>query len=135
MGCSADVYPLASQFVIDGATEPQQGEAFIAEVAKLLRQHAEHIDADSLTRARNQISVRALRSLEQPAKRMEAAAQELFTFDRLREPGEWLTRLQAVDALQVQRVFQRMLASRAAVGLAGSVPARLKEHAATLGGA
>jgi predicted Zn-dependent peptidase len=132
VGCSADVYPLASQFVIDGATEPAQAEAFITEVARLLRQHAEHIDEEGLARARNQISVRVLRAQEQPAKRMEVAAQELFTFGRLREPGEWLARLQAVDAAQVQRVFQRMLASRAAVGLAGSVPARLKERAAEL---
>lgn len=135
VGCSADVYPLASQFVIDGATDPAQGEAFITEVARLLRQHAEHIDEDSLTRARNQISVRALRALEQPAKRMEVAVQELFTFGRMRDPGEWLARLQAVDATQVQRVFQRMLSSRAAVGLAGSVPAKLKERAALLNSA
>jgi predicted Zn-dependent peptidase len=132
VGCSADVYPLASQFVIDGATEPQQGEAFVAEVARLLRQHADTVDPVGLARARNQIRVRALRALEQPAKRLEVAAQELFTFGRVREPAEWLVRLQAVDATQVQQVFQRMLASRAAVGLAGSVPARLKERAGAL---
>lgn len=132
VGCSADVTPLAGQFVIDAATEPAQGEAFIAEVARLLHQHADRADPEGLARARNQISVRALRALEQPAKRMEVAAQELFTFGRLRDTSEWLARLQAVQAPEVQGVFQRMLASRAAVGLAGSVPARLKEHAARL---
>lgn len=132
VGCSADVYPLCSQFVIDAATEPQQGEAFITEVARLLRQHAEHADPAGLARARNQISVRALRSLEQPAKRMEVAAQELFTFGQMRDPGEWLARVRAVTAAQVQGVFQRMLQSRAAVGLAGSVPAKLKDRAAVL---
>ena len=135
VGCSADVYPLCSQFVIDGATEPQQGEAFISEVARLLRQHADQPDATGLARARNQISVRSLRALEQPAKRMEVAAQELFTFGRVREPGEWLARLRAVSADEVQAVFRRMLASRAAVGLAGSVPAKLKDHAAALSAA
>ena len=132
VGCSADVTPLAGQFVIDAATEPAQGEAFITEVARLLHQHADRADPEGLARARNQISVRALRALEQPAKRMEVAAQELFTFGHLRDTSEWLARLQAVQAPEVQGVFQRMLAGRAAVGLAGSVPARLKEHAARL---
>lgn len=132
VGCSADVTPLAGQFVIDAATEPAQGEAFITEVARLLRQHADRPDPEGLARARNQISVRALRALEQPAKRMEVAAQELFTFGRLRDTSEWLARLQAVQAPEVQGVFQRMLSSRAAVGLSGSVPAKLKEHAARL---
>lgn len=132
VGCSADIYPLASQFVIDAATEPAQGEAFFDEVSRLLRQLAERADPLGLERARNQISVRALRALEQPAKRMEVAAQELFTFGRMRDAGEWLARVRAVEAAEVQSVFARMLAGRAAVGLAGSVPAKLKERAALL---
>ncbi len=132
VGCSADVYPLASQFVIDAATEPAQGEAFFDEVSRLLKAHANAVDPVGLERARNQITVRALRAQEQPAKRMEVAAQELFTFGKVRDADEWLARVRAVDAAQVQQVFQRMLASRAAVGLSGSVPAKLKERAAAL---
>jgi predicted Zn-dependent peptidase len=132
VGCSADVYPLASQFVIDGATEPAQGEAFFDAVSRLLQQHADTIDPVNLARARNQISVRALRALEQPTKRMEVAAQELYTFGRVRDTSEWLARVQAVDADEARGVFRRMLASPVAVGLAGSVPARLKERAARL---
>jgi predicted Zn-dependent peptidase len=128
VGCSADIYPLCSQFVIDAATEPHHGEAFVDEVLRLLRQLADSPDSAGLERARNQISVRALRALEQPAKRMEVAAQELFTFGRVRDTGEWLARLRTVDAPEVQAVFRRMLAGRAAVGLAGSVPARLKDR-------
>ncbi|HEX3141882.1 MAG TPA: pitrilysin family protein [Rhizobacter sp.] len=132
VGCTVDVMPLASQFVIDAATDPQQGEAFITETERLLKQHAGATDPVGLQRARNQISVRALRALEQPAKRLETAAQEVFTFGHLREPAEWLQRLQAVSADELRRVFERMLASPAAIGLAGSVPARVKERAAAL---
>jgi len=63
---------------------------------------------------------------------MEVAAQELFTFGQMRDPGEWLARVRAVTAAEVQGVFQRMLQSRVAVGLAGSVPAKLKDRAAVL---
>ncbi|MBX3622642.1 MAG: insulinase family protein [Rhizobacter sp.] len=134
VGCSADVTPLAGQFVIDAATEPEQGEALLEAVSRLLHQHADAIDPVGLSRARNQISVRALRALEQPAKRLEVAAQELFTFGRVRDTGEWLARVQAVDAHEVQGVFQHMLAGRAAVGLAGSVPARVRQRAEALAG-
>ncbi|MGY4827559.1 M16 family metallopeptidase [Sphaerotilaceae bacterium SBD11-9] len=129
VACSADVMAHAGQVVIDAATDPQQADAFFTETARLLAQHAEHGHAAGLERARNQITVRQLRALEHPAKRLEAAAQDVFTFGRLREPADWLARLQAVDAHQVRDVFAQMLASRGAAGLAGSVTARAKAQA------
>ena len=130
--CSADILPLAGQFVIEAATAPAQAEEFFVAVARLLRQQAEHTDAVGLERARNQITVRTLRALESPTRRLEAAAQDLFTFGHLRDPHAWLARLQAVSAEQVRAVFQHLLAGRAAVALAGSVPARAREQAEAL---
>ena len=130
--CSADVLPLAGQFVIEAATAPAQSEEFFVQVARLLRQHADSSDAVGLERARNQITVRSLRALEHPARRLEAAAQDLFTFGRLRDTHQLLSRMQAVTAHDVQAVFARMLASPAAVALAGSVPARARERAMAL---
>jgi predicted Zn-dependent peptidase len=132
VACSADVLPLAGQFVIEASTAPAQAEEFLVEVARLLREQAAGTDAVGLARARNQLTVRALRSLEQPARRLEAAAQDLFTFRRLRDTQDWLARLEAVTAADVQAVFARMLASRAAAALAGSVPGRVRERAETL---
>ena len=128
--CSADVLPQAGQFVLEAATAPAQAEEFLVAVARLLRQHTEGTDPVGLERARNQITVRTLRALEQPARRLEASAQDLFTFGRLRDTHEWLAHLQAVTATDVRDVFTRMLASTAAVALAGSVPARARERAA-----
>lgn len=132
LSCSADVLPLAGQFVIEAATAPAQADEFFVEVARLLQQHAETSDAVGLQRARNQITVRALRALEQPARRLEAAAQDLFTFGRLRDTHEWLARVQALTAGDVRAVFGQMLASPAAVALAGNVSARARERAETL---
>lgn len=131
-GCSADVLPLAGQFVIEAATAPAQADEFFVEVARLLQQHAESSNAVGLRRAQNQITVRLLRALEQPSRRLEAAAQDLFTFGRLRDTHEWLARMQALNGDDVRTVFARMLASPAAVALAGSVPAQARERATAL---
>jgi predicted Zn-dependent peptidase len=134
VACSADVLPLTGQFVIEAATAPAQAEDFFVEVARLLRQQADGSDAVGLQRARNQLTVRALRGLEQPSRRLEAAAQDLFTFGRLRDTHEWLARLQAVTAQDAREAFAKMLESTAAVALAGSVPARARERAQALFG-
>lgn len=130
--CSADVLPLAGQFVIEAATAPEQAEEFFVAVARLLDEQATRTDAVALQRARNQLTVRALRALEQPSRRLEAAAQDVFTFGRVRDTAEWLQRLLAVGDADVRAVFGRMRGGAAAVALAGSVPARVREKAATL---
>jgi predicted Zn-dependent peptidase len=132
--CTADILPLTGQFFIEGATAPEQAEEFLIAVEALLRQHAEQpIARLGLERARKQLTVRLLRAQEQPARRLEAAAQDLFTFGRLRETHEGLAQLQAVTPRQVKAVFKTLLARRqAAVALAGSVPTRVRERATVL---
>ncbi|MDP2004385.1 MAG: pitrilysin family protein [Rubrivivax sp.] len=132
--CSADVLPLTGQFVIEAATAPEQAEAFFVEVARLLHEHAGAVDAVGFERARNQLTVRALRALEQPSRRLEAAVQDVFTYGAPRDSAAELARLQAVTAAEVQAVFARMLASPAAVAMAGTVPARARSRAAELFG-
>ena len=133
VACSADILPLTAQFVVEGATAPRQAGEFLEAVTGLLRRHADApADPADLARARTQLRLRALRGLEQPGRRLEAAAQDLFTFGRLRAADDSLQRLEAVSAAEVQAVFQRLLSGRAALGLAGSVPARLREQAQAL---
>ena len=131
VACSADLLPCGGQFVIEAATSPAQSLEFMEAVATLLRKHAERApEAEGLARARQQLRLRTLRQQEQPARRLEQAAQELFMLGRLRAEGEWLQRLDAVTPAQVRSVFERQQSGRAAVGLAGSVPQRLRERAA-----
>lgn len=131
--CTADVLPMTGQFVIEAATASRQAAELFTEVARLLQQQAdEGPDKVGLARARRQMQVRFLRGLEQPGRRLEAAAQDLFTFGELRDANEGLARLLAVRPKQVQDVFARMLTRPAAVGLAGSVPARLADQARSL---
>lgn len=130
--CSADVLPIAGQFVIEAATAPGRAEEFVTAVSRLLDEHANGTDRVGLQRARNQLAVRALRALEQPSRRLEAVAQDLFTFGRVRDTHEWLQRLQAVGEAEVRQVFAGMRGRPAAVALAGSVPARVREKATAL---
>lgn len=130
--CSADILPLAGQFVIEAATDPAQAETFLEAVAVMLRAQAEQVDTVALERARNQIEVRTLRGLEQPGRRLEAAALELFELGALRDPMDGLHQLQRLSADDAQRVFRRLLQGRAAVGLAGQVPERVRSRAQAL---
>jgi predicted Zn-dependent peptidase len=129
VACNADIFPLSGQFVIDAATAPAQADEFVVQVARLLREHAGRINEACLTRARNQLKVRALRGLEQPSRRLEAAAQDLFTFGHLRDVRDWLAKLEEVTAEQVRATFARMLETPAAVALVGSVPDKARDRA------
>ncbi len=131
-GCSADVSPLAGQFVIEAATAPEQAEELLVEVMRLLRAQAESVDAVGLERARKQLIVRALRAREQPARRLELAAQEIFTFGKPQPPEQAVERLRAVTAAQVRDALAGMLAHPPAVALAGRVPRRATERVAEL---
>ena len=133
-GCAADILPHAGQFVIEAATAPTQAAALLAEISRLLAQHARRIDDAALARARHQIEVRMLRALEHPARGLESAAQDLFTFGRLRDPRQTLQQLQALDGEAVRAVFKRMCGQRAAVALVGNVPAAVCDGTTALFG-
>jgi predicted Zn-dependent peptidase len=134
--CSADVLELAGQFVIEASTSPQQLDEFFAEVVRLLQSMAESTDPAGLERARRQIEVRELRALERPARRLEAAALDLFALDRVRAHAETLAALTDVTAAQVRDAFAAMLQGGASIAVAGKLrrgaDAALRERAAPL---
>ena len=119
--CSADVGGLCGQFVVEASLAPEHLDEFFVEVTRLLRARAERVDAAELARARNQITVRSLRALERPAQRIEAAAQDLFVFGRVRPRAELLSRVGAIDAAQVSAAFADLLASAPTVAIAGKL--------------
>ena len=119
--CSADVSDLCGQFVIEASTGHEHLDEFVVESARLLRAHAEAIAPVDLERARNQIAVRTLRALERPSRRIEDAALDVYVHGRVRSRGELMERVEAVTAEDVRSAFERMLAQRPAVAIAGSV--------------
>ena len=119
--CSADLTDLSGQFVVEASTTPERLDECATELARLLAAHAGHVAPVDLERARNQLAVRCLGAQEQPFRRLEEAAQDLFVHGRVRPRAELLAGLQAVTAEQVRDVFERMLGQAAAVAVAGKL--------------
>lgn len=126
VACSTESLPWGGQFFIEAATAADQTDTLLEQVLLLLRRHAERIDEADVDRARRQLTVRTLRGLEQPARRLEQAAQDLFCLGRTRSPAECLEALHASDAGRLRDLFAQLLQGRPAIALAGSIrrPAR-----------
>jgi predicted Zn-dependent peptidase len=120
--CSADVMELSGQFVIEASTAPQNVDEFFVQVMRLLRAQADAVDATALQRARHQIAVRRLRTQEQPARRLEAAAMDLFCLGRVRPRTELAERIDTVSAEQVREAFRALLGASATVAMTGKLP-------------
>ncbi|MEY2687917.1 MAG: hypothetical protein RL375_2115 [Pseudomonadota bacterium] len=126
--CSADVGPLAGQFVIEASTTPEHLDELFGELLRLLAQQADAIAPMDLQRARNQIAVRRMRTRERPYRRLEEAAQDLYTLGRLRSPGEFDDQLAGIDADALRRHFARMLGAPVSVAVAGKLGQGLRDR-------
>jgi predicted Zn-dependent peptidase len=119
--CTADVFDMCGQMVIEASTAPEQADEYLREVAVLLAAHATAIDPIDLDRARNQIAVRRLHEAEKPLRRLEDAALELFVRGHIRPRSETLARLSAVTGEEVRAAFERMLAAGPSAAIVGRV--------------
>jgi predicted Zn-dependent peptidase len=127
--CTADVFDMCGQMVIEASTAPEQADEYLREVAVLLAAHATAIDPIDLDRARNQIAVRRLHEAEKPLRRLEDAALELFVRGHIRPRSETLARLSAVTGEEVRAAFERMLAAGPSAAIVGRVGRGASERA------
>lgn len=132
--CSADVLDMAGQFVIEASMSPDRLDECLGEIAQLLKTHARRVHAQDLDRARHQMAVRRLRAEEEPARMLEDAALDLFSFGRVRPRAERSAQLKSVTVEAVRQAFRRMVAGGASVALSGQVgrgvQARVRERMA-----
>ena len=119
--CTADVFDMCGQWVIEASTAPAQFDEFLREVTALLVAQAEGIDAIDLERARNQLAVRRLHDAEKPLRRLEDATLELFVHGRIRPRADTLARLAAISGEDVRAAFARMLAAGPSAAIVGCV--------------
>jgi predicted Zn-dependent peptidase len=130
--CSADVLDCCGQFVIEASTSARQVDELLSQVMRLLAEQSATVQADDLTRARNQMLVRRLRGLERPQRRLEDAVLALFALGRVPPQAERLESLLAVSAEQVCACFRRMLATGPSLALAGQLARGAAERAKAL---
>ena len=128
--CSADLFEHSGQCVIEAATGSEHVLEFFESVGALLAAQAEGIDPVGLERARNQILVRGLGARESPARRLEAAALDLFVFGRVRPGGELDEGVRAVSADRLRDTFAAMFAQGATVAMAGKLGRGIEERVA-----
>ena len=131
--CSADVIELCGQFVIEASTAPDQLDEFFAEVRRLLAAQAERIVPGDLERAkqadRGAHAARA-RSGRRAASRTRRSTCS-STAACARAPSCWRASRRSTREA-VRAVFARMLATPAAVAIAGRVRKGASERAREL---
>lgn len=127
---SADVLGLWGQFVIEASVAPEHLDEFCAEVRALMLELSRGVEPIHLERARNQLSVRALRSTEQPFRRVEEACLDLLFLGRVRARAQSLARLRRVSGPRVAESFAAMLAVPVAAAVTGRLPRLARERVA-----
>ncbi len=125
---SADVLGLWGQFVIEASVAPEHLDEFCAEVRALMGELARGVEPVHLERARNQLTVRALRSTEQPFRRVEEACLDLLFLGRVRARAQSLARLRRVSAARVAEGFAAMLKTPVAAAVTGRLPRLARER-------
>ena len=90
VSASAEAMDMCGQFIIEASMAPERFDECLQAVLALLTQHAERIDPQDLARARRQLAVRRLRTLEKPLRQIEDAALDLFAHGGVRTHDERL---------------------------------------------
>lgn len=127
---SADVLGLWGQFVIEASVAPEHLDEFCTEVRGLMHELSRGVEAIHMERARNQLTVRALRSAEQPFRRVEEACLDLLFLGRVRPRAQSLARLRRVSGSRVAEGFAAMLAVPVAAAVTGRLPRQARERVA-----
>ena len=87
---------------------------------------------EELERARNQLTVRALRSAEQPFRRVEEACLDLLFLGRVRPRAQSLARLRRVSGSRVAEGFAAMLQTPVAAAATGRLPRQALDRIASI---
>jgi len=119
--CSADVYAMCGQFVVEASTAPGQLAEALDAVTGLLARQAERIDPVDLERARNQLRVKLMRLPERPHRLLEALVLDDWAPGAPRNLAEAIERLDALDAEAVRGTFAGLHAAGWSLAVTGKV--------------
>lgn len=126
--CSADVFDVAGQFVVEASMAPEHLDEVVGESLRLLAAQAGAISPTDLERARRQVQVRRLRDAERPDRLLEAAALDLFVLGRVRPVAERIAQADTVSAEALQAWFADRLAGGVSIAVTGQVGRGVRER-------
>ncbi len=124
-GLAYSVYAFADSFEQCGLLGAYVGadESQIVEATSIIRKEMKamknSVTQTEIDRARAMLCSSLMMGLESPAMRIESAAGQLFTFDRLTTAEEIIRRLEAVTIDDVKRCAARVLSGPHAIALVG----------------
>ncbi|MCK6425001.1 MAG: insulinase family protein [Burkholderiaceae bacterium] len=126
--CSADVFDVGAQFVIEASMAPEHLDEVVGEALRLLAAQAGAISPTDLERARRQVQVRRLRDAERPDRLLETAALDLFVLGRVRPVAERIAQVEGVSAEALQAWFASCLEAGASIAVTGQVGRGVRER-------
>lgn len=128
-GLAYSVFSFAGSMIDGGmvgvyaATDPEQLDELAPVLAGEIRRVAHDAEEEETARARAQIKAGMVMSLESSAARLEQLARQVLIFGEPQDVGEWLDRVDAVDAAAVRRVARRIFEGAPDVAVAAIGPA------------
>jgi predicted Zn-dependent peptidase len=120
VGATADVGDVHGALVIDATTTPDKVPAFTQELAKLMAAQAIEVSGTDLARAKNQLSVSLVRTVERPFRVLQRCVEQLWAAGTVFDVHEAIQRVHELDAATVRQAFQDMLAQSPATVLVGA---------------
>jgi predicted Zn-dependent peptidase len=120
VGATADVGDVHGALVIDATTTPDKVPAFTQELAKLMAAQAIEVSGTDLARAKNQLSVSLVRTVERPFRVLQRCVEQLWAAGTVFDVQESIQRVHELDAATVRQAFQDMLAQSPATVLVGA---------------
>lgn len=124
-GLAYSVYAFSDSFEQCGLTGAyvSADESQIVEAASIICKEMEAMSSAvsqiEIDRARALLRASLMMALESPAVRIEAAAGQIFTFDRLTQTDEIIRQLEAVSIEDVKRCAERALSGLRSIALVG----------------
>lgn len=111
------------------ASDPEALGELAPVLADEIRRLAHDAEEEETARSRAQIKAGMVMSLESSAARLEQLARQVLIYGEPQDVGEWLARVDAVDAAAVRRVAHRLFEGAPELAVAAIGPAaRLEDH-------
>jgi predicted Zn-dependent peptidase len=112
---------MSGVFSLYGGTGPEQVEEFIPAACGVLKKALGHFEEDEIKRAKAQMRASLLMSAESTSGRAERLANQILIYGRPLEQAEILKKIEAVTALDINRVLEKMMGTIPALTCLGPV--------------
>jgi processing peptidase subunit alpha len=109
--CDTHLFTDAGLFTLSGATVPQNAASMLSVLIKEAHGMTGAYNDTEVSRAKNMLKSQVLLALEHRQIQQQDMAQQLLTYGKVAAPAEWIAKINAVTAADLQRVAGTLLKS------------------------